>query len=143
MEPIEPRGIKAVVYRDAVKFETQELGRSTLVVVTAGHSNPSFGRRVVDFVRRLGGRKIALCLDPAEIREKEEERARTLQADSWAWPPILELVASYANAGDKSIRIVCSDDDLKDLLPDAFVSETVDAALQSMNSAQDDPDKDT
>lgn len=137
LEPIEPNGIKAVVYRDAVTFETTELEDSTLVLVTAGHSNPSFGRRVVDYVRRLRAGKIALCLDPSEIREREEQSQRD-QPGSWVWQPILQLVASYAQAGDKSIRIVCSDEDLRDLLPEAFVSATVDAALQAMNAERQD-----
>jgi anti-sigma regulatory factor (Ser/Thr protein kinase) len=131
VEPLKATGIKAIVYRDAVTFETKEIDGSTLVVARTGQSNPSFGRRVVEFVRRLGPGKIALCLNPWEVVQKEVRKHES-KTGSWCLPPILELVAEYARASDKSIRIVCGDEDLRDLLPDEFVSPTVDAAIEAM-----------
>ena len=59
--------IKAVIYRDAVEIKRIDLKTATLILVSRGHSNPSLGRRVTDYIHRLDARKVILCLDIHEL----------------------------------------------------------------------------
>jgi anti-sigma regulatory factor (Ser/Thr protein kinase) len=164
LEPFSENGVKAIVYRNRVRITEvpppTSLVRTgvnlpVLLIVTAGHSNPSFGRRIVERLKNLGGRPVVLLLDPAElyplpknpmvrsaIREALEmvglqlpeptpKRPRPLHYsdhETSRVSVILEYSEKFYPRG--ALRIVCNNEDIIDLMPDDLISRTVDAACQ-------------
>lgn len=140
---VDSLGVKALVYRDRVAIATEEYRRETLVALVRGYSNPSAGRRLVERVKNARGLRIIVCLDPAEAKKalagvsmKKAEHDALGGFDSDLLAQVVEAACGYSAMNDKGkIRIVYRSDDLSDLVPDDLVYRTVEAAIQSMNSA--------
>jgi anti-sigma regulatory factor (Ser/Thr protein kinase) len=134
LEPIGTEGVKAVVYRDSVEIITDQHKSFKIVVATAGHSNPSFGKRIVEHLEKLNEKGIVLCLDPNAYHRFKNGNVGDAEMndteDSVVFEPIFRFISSTR---DKTkVRLVISDDDVRDLLPRDHVASSIDAALKSL-----------
>lgn len=153
-------GIKATFFRDNVVFKILDIEDTTVVVVISGHSNPSLGRRLQEQLDFVDADKLILCLHLRYLRlEKDRPRieaekidllyelAREIDEDFPA-PEIgcdldtkqtfqsLRHLNEWAEMRGKlpsaSVRLVCGDPDIQDLLPRDVVSRSVADAIAAL-----------
>jgi anti-sigma regulatory factor (Ser/Thr protein kinase) len=177
LEGVKSQAVKASLYRDVVCFEKVNLKSLTVVTVLAGHSNPSLGRRLTEYLENINASSLILCLDPREIskghldrlisraskdlpelselfelfellaeKKKADKRARMFAEYDIGKVPLDSKVLKRALTGLKgfaakrsrqskqSVRLVCSDADIADLLPKDIVSESVAQAYRDLKN---------
>lgn len=160
LEEASPDGIKALIYREVVRLKDSKLDDVTLVTALSGHTNPSFGRRVVDYLGQMDAEKLVLCLEPINPEEFTSDELKQIQdlfepmeelpepehepddeveeefdeISSKFILPILKYASHEAQIHGVPIRIVFGDYTLRDLLPRDLVSYTVRAAIESLGS---------
>ncbi len=156
VEQVGKKGVKATIYRERVRFEKYALGDTVLVIALNGHSNPSFGRRLVKFVENIDTPNLVVCLqhiDPDEFTTDEmrefgdflrqcesshesNRKWRDAEDDlaTWMMQEILSFASQQGELTERDIRIVCGDEDLIDLLPSDLVTRSVTEALNSLTT---------
>lgn len=131
-------GVKAVTYRDRVSIKSETRNAATVVVPVSGFTNPSIGRRIVDYLKRHSEGPTILCLDPKSgtryltgIRA-EEKASRTRLVDSTVVYSIVSYIHARADVDDSNVYLVVDDVDVFDLLPEDNVYQTVAAARRAI-----------
>lgn len=149
LEQVENNAVKCTFYRDHVQLDTIVIDDVTVIVVVSGRSNPSLGTRISDFMDSLGAAKIVICLDPRELETGDTSRA--LEASGMTLPEylaaekrdldkpydsrvIFELADSARRTPESRhlVRLVVSDDDLSDLMPEDMISRSVGEAVTEL-----------
>ncbi len=139
-------GLKAVLYKQRVDIQVFSQAGMHLVVIFRGHSNPSLVRKLEETIGALRG-NVALCLDPRDIdhevgvqfqglverASQQYESQFVPSTESKDIEAAIRILERHARAEGLRVRLICTDEDYRGLLPSRIAVTSVAEAVRDLS----------